>query len=88
MNESVRSDGGMMLTRGSCSWRKKICQRHFFRYRSLTNRPGIQPWPPRWKTGGQSPEPWLRSSGESWLLTSSGFMYLHDVDNHTWNCKA
>jgi hypothetical protein len=23
-----------------------------------------------------------------WLLTSSGFMYLQDVDNDMWNCKA
>lgn len=48
---------------------KNLCQRHFFLHRSLTDRPGIQPWPPWGKAGDQSPEPWLRSSGDDAMVT-------------------
>jgi hypothetical protein len=82
MNESARSDGGMILTRGS--WQKKISASDTFSSTGLS-RTGLGFNPDlreeRLATNRLNHDYGLPVT-TPWLLTSSGFMYLHDSDIH------
>jgi hypothetical protein len=84
MNESVRSEGGMILTRGSCSWRKKISASDTFSSTGIS-RTGLgfnsDLLDERLATNRLSYDYGLPVT-TLWLLTSSGFMHLHDADIH------
>jgi hypothetical protein len=80
----------MILTRGSCTWWKKSLPATLFQPQVSHGQ--------AWDFNPDLREERLTTSRLSydyglsvmtpWLLTSSGFMYLHDVDNHTGKCKA
>jgi hypothetical protein len=57
--DECREVGGIRISRGDRSTRRKLAQGHFVHRKSHMIWPGIEPGPPRWEAGDRPPELWM-----------------------------